>query len=277
MGRCSGLPHRRFVLRNSDSQRRAYNRRLHRGHAGCRLAIINAGPRIRPSVSVGHFCAAKTGKIPHGGFQRYPSLRRLDRGPSRGAVRPGRSRSGTSSTPATEHRDHPRRRPRLRRHGLVRQRDQHAEPRLLIPRGRALLQFLHPCDVLAHAISPADRRRHAPQRPGQHGRVDGAEPGRRAGLRGLPQQQRGDAAAAAEGRRLPHLHGRQVAPRQAARPDSGGTRLRARLHAARRRRQLLGHDELHRRGPEVRFHGGRALPHAACRRITTRPRPTQTS
>ena len=40
-------------------------------------------------------------------------------------------------------------------------------------------------------------------------------------LRGLPQQPRGHAAPAAQGRRLPHLHGRQVAPGQAARPDPG--------------------------------------------------------
>ncbi|MCK7510550.1 MAG: sulfatase-like hydrolase/transferase [Desulfobacterales bacterium] len=66
-------------------------------------------------------------------------------------------------------------------------------------------------------------------------------------LRGLPQQPCGHAAAAAQGRRLPHLHGRQVAHGQGARPDPGGARLRARLLAARRRRQLLGHDELHRR------------------------------
>ena len=66
-------------------------------------------------------------------------------------------------------------------------------------------------------------------------------------LRGLPQRPRRHAAAAAEGRRLPHLHGRQVAPGQGARPDPARARLRARLLAARRRRQLLGHDELHRR------------------------------
>ena len=215
MGRCSGLPHRRFVLRNSDSQRRAYNRRLHRGHAGCRLAIINAGPRIRPSVSVGHFCAAKTGKIPHGGFQRYPSLRRLDRGPSRGAVRPGRSRSGTSSTPAPEHRRHPRRRPRLRRHGIVRRRDQDAEPGRACPRRHALLQLLHECELLADALRAFERRGHAPQRPRQHGRVDGAQPAWRGRLRRLPQHPCGHAARAAQGCRVPHLHGRQVAPRQA--------------------------------------------------------------
>jgi len=38
-------------------------------------------------------------------------------------------------------------------------------------------------------------------------------------LRGLPQRPGGDPAAAAQGCRLSHLHGRQVAPRQGARPD----------------------------------------------------------
>ena len=44
-------------------------------------------------------------------------------------------------------------------------------------------------------------------------------------------------------------------------------RLRARLLAARRRRQLLGHDELHRRVAEVGLHRGRALPDQAARRL----------
>jgi len=44
-------------------------------------------------------------------------------------------------------------------------------------------------------------------------------------LRGLPQRPGGHAAAAAQGCRLSHLHGRQVAPRQGARPDPGGARF----------------------------------------------------
>ncbi len=62
-----------------------------------------------------------------------------------------------------------------------------------------------------------------------------------------------DAAAAAERRRLSHLHGRQVAPGQGARSDSRRARVRARFFAARRRRQLLGHDELHRASPKSVF------------------------
>ena len=86
-------------------------------------------------------------------------------------------------------------------------------------------------------------------------------------LRGLPQRPCRDAAATAQGRGLPHLHGRQVAPGQDARPDPARARLRARLHAARRRRQLLGHDELHRRVAEVGLHRGRPLPDQAARRL----------
>ena len=65
-------------------------------------------------------------------------------------------------------------------------------------------------------------------------------------LRGLSQQPGGDAAAVAQRHRLPHLHGRQVASGQGSEADPGGARIRARFLAARRSRQLLGHDELHR-------------------------------
>ena len=102
---------------------------------------------------------------------------------------------------------------------------------------------------------------------GQHGRVDGAQPAGRGRVRGLPQRPGGHDAATAEGGRLSHVHGRQVAHGQGARPDPGGARLRARLLAARRRRQLLGHDELHRRVAEVGVHRGRALSHEAARRL----------
>ena len=121
------------------------------------------------------------------------------------------------------------------------------------------------------------RRRHAPERPRQHGRVDGAQPVGRGRLRGLSQQPGGHAAATAQGRRLSHLHGRQVAPGQGARPDPGRARIRARLLAARRGGQLLGHDELHRRVAAVGLHRGRALSDASFPRTTTRPRPTPTS
>ncbi len=133
----------------------------------------------------------------------------------------------------------------------------------LATRGRALHQLLHARELLAHAIHAADRRRYAPERPRQHGRVDRAQPAGRGRLRGLPQRPRRHAAAAAQGRRLPHLHGRQVAPGQGARPDPGRARLRARLLAARRGGQLLGHDELHRRVAEVGLHRGWALPDEA--------------
>jgi arylsulfatase A-like enzyme len=53
---------------------------------------------------------------------------------------------------------------------------------------RALHELLHPRQLLADALDAAQRRRHAPQRPRQHGRVDGAQPARRARLRGLPEQ-----------------------------------------------------------------------------------------
>ena len=147
----------------------------------------------------------------------------------------------------------------------------------LAKRRRALHQLLHPRQLLADALDVAQRRRHARQRPRQHGRVDRAQPARRARLRGLSQRPRDHAAAGAQGRRLPHLHGRQVAPRQEPRPDSGGARLRTRLLAARWRRQLLGHDQFHRRVAEVGLHRGRQVPDRSCPRTTTRPRPTPTS
>ena len=143
--------------------------------------------------------------------------------------------------------------------------------------GRALHQLLHARELLALALHAADRCRHASQRPGQHGRVDRSQPVGPGRLRGLPQQPGGHAAAAAQGCRLPHLHGRQMAHGQDAGADPGGTRVRARLLAARRGRQLLGHDELHGRVAEVGLHRGRALPDGSSPRTTTRPRPTPTS
>ena len=83
------------------------------------------------------------------------------------------------------------------------------------------------------------------------------------GYEGYLNTQVRHAAAAAQGCRLSHLHGRQVASGQGARPDPSRARLRARLLAARRRRQLLGHDELHRRVAAVGLHRGRALPDEA--------------
>ena len=71
-------------------------------------------------------------------------------------------------------------------------------------------------------------------------------------LRGQPQRPRGHAAAAPQGHRLPHLHGRQVAPGEGAQPDPGRARLRARLHAARRDGQLLGRHGLLGRHPASR-------------------------
>ena len=126
------------------------------------------------------------------------------------------------------------------------------QPRLPRGAGSPLHELLHARELLAHAVDAAERRGHAPQRPGQHGRVDRAQPARRGRVRGLPQRSRRHAAAAAQGRRLPHLHGRQVAHGQGARPDPGRARLRARLLAARRGGQLLGHDELHRPRPRGR-------------------------
>ena len=41
---------------------------------------------------------------------------------------------------------------------------------------RALHELLHARELLAHAIRAAERRRHPPERPRQHGRVDGAQP-----------------------------------------------------------------------------------------------------
>ena len=133
----------------------------------------------------------------------------------RGARR-ARHRLCRRRTPPAEHRHHPRRRPGIRRHGRVRQRDQDAEPRLAGERRRALHELLHARELLAHAIHAAERRRYAPERPGQHGRVDCAQPVGRGRLRRLPQQPGGHAAAAAQGCRLSHLHGRQVAPGQGA-------------------------------------------------------------
>ena len=46
--------------------------------------------------------------------------------------------------------------------------------------GRALHQLLHARQLLADAVDAAERRRHAPQRPRQHGRVDRAQPAGRA-------------------------------------------------------------------------------------------------
>jgi hypothetical protein len=62
------------------------------------------------------------------------------------------------------------------------------------------------------------------------------------GYEGLPEQAGHDAAAAAQGRGLPHLHGRQVAPGQVARPDPAARGFERDFYAARRRGQLLGHD-----------------------------------
>ena len=149
--------------------------------------------------------------------------------------------------------------------GVVRQRDQDAEPRLAGEGRRALHELLHARELLAHAVHAAERRRYPPERPGQHGRVDRAQPAGRGRLRRLPQRPGGHAAAAAQGRRLSHLHGRQVAHGQGARPDPGRARVRARLLAARRGGQLLGHDELHRRVAAVGLHRGRALPDEASR------------
>ena len=94
-----------------------------------------------------------------------------------GTVAPVQAQAPSPATvEATEHRHHPRRRPGIRRHGRVRQRDQDAEPRRAGGRGRALHELLHPRELLAHALHAADRRRYAPQRPRQHGRVDRAQP-----------------------------------------------------------------------------------------------------
>ena len=89
-----------------------------------------------------------------------------------------------ADSPPAEHRHHPRRRPGVRRHGFVRQRDQDAEPRLAGEGRRALHELLHPRELLAHAIHAAERRRYPPERPGQHGRVDRAQPARRGGYEG---------------------------------------------------------------------------------------------
>ena len=59
--------------------------------------------------------------------------------------------------------------------------------------------------------------------------------------------------------------------------DPGRARIRARLLAARRGGQLLGHDEFHGRFAAVGLHRGRALSDASSPRTTTRRRPTPTS
>ena len=102
--------------------------------------------------------------------------------------------------------------------GCIRQRDQDAEPRFAGERGRALRELLHARQLLADARRVSDRRRHASQRSRQYGRVDRAQPVGRGRLRRLSQQPGGHAPAAAQGRRLSHLHGRQVAPGQGAGP-----------------------------------------------------------
>ena len=74
------------------------------------------------------------------------------------------------------------------------------------------------------------------QRPGQHGRVDGAQPVGRGRLRRLPQQPRRDPAATAQGCRLPHLHGRQMAHGQSAptkSPPRAGSSATSRCSTAR--------------------------------------------
>ena len=83
------------------------------------------------------------------------------------------------------------------------------------------------------------------------------------GYQGYLNDQRRHAAGTAPGRRLSHVHGRQVAPGQGAGQDPGGARVRARLQPARRGGQLLGHDELHRDHAPVDVHRGWAPPHGA--------------
>ena len=85
------------------------------------------------------------------------------------------------------------------------------------------------------------------------------------------------AAPTPQGCRLSHLHGRQVAPGQGAGADSGRARIRARLFAARRGGQLLGHDEFHRRSRRSRSSPRTGVISPSCPRTTTRPRPTPTS
>ena len=66
---------------------------------------------------------------------------------------------------------------------------------------------------LRHHPRDADlRHRPPPGRRGHHGRFR-RRAARPAGLRGLPERPRALGGAVAEGRRLPHLHRRQVAPR----------------------------------------------------------------
>ena len=128
-----------------------------------------------------------------------PDLRRVQPGVAGAPPRPG----GRAERPV-----HRPRRHRLRPARLLRQPDQHAEPRRAGRRRAALQQHAHDRALLAVPLVHPDRPQPPLQRHGLHHR----------GLDGLPRRQRlhpvrerlalGDPAAA----RLQHLRHRQVAP-----------------------------------------------------------------
>ncbi|MCK7497227.1 MAG: sulfatase-like hydrolase/transferase [Comamonadaceae bacterium] len=65
--------------------------------------------------------------------------------------------------------------------------------------GVRFTQFYTQRQLFAHALHAAQRHGHAPQRPGQHERDDGAQPAGRGRLRRLPQQPCRHPATTAQG------------------------------------------------------------------------------
>jgi hypothetical protein len=171
-------------------------------------------------------------------------------------VATGRDRAGRRA----ERRGDPARRRRLLRFRLLRRRDPHAAHRRAGGRRAALHRLHHGADVCAGACRAADRQGPA------LGRLRLAHP-RQPRIPGVPggrdQPRRADAGRAAEGPRLVHLCGRQVA-QHARRPGARRRRSGVVAAAARLRQVLRFHgcgDQLLLAGPPGR---GQRLRGARC-------------
>ena len=116
--------------------------------------------------------------------------------------------------------------------------------------GSAVHAVLYPRELFADALDAALGRRHPPQRPGKHVRMDRAQSAGRSGIRRLPEPQRRDAARTSSRSGIPHLHDREVAHGKGPRPHPPRPGLRPRVPLPR------AHTRPYRKGGRRRFRRG---------------------
>ena len=161
---------------------------------------------------------------------------------------------------AAQHIGHPRRRHGLQRHRRLRLGDLDAQHRSSRRRRPPDHELPRRGGLLTHAHDADDGRRQPPRWARQHARDPGRQPVRQARLRGAPERERRHRRDAAAGRRVPHLHGRKMAPGAHGRDHPSRTRLRALLRPHGERRRQLGRDAVRTDVP-----GGALLPRRRAR------------